>query len=72
MFSHLESHILACEVKWTLGSTATNKASGPDGISAELFQILKDDAVNMPASLESLAMPKGQEKVSFYSNPKGK
>ena len=45
MFSHLESHILACEVKWTLGSTATNKASGPDGISAELFQILKDDAV---------------------------
>ena len=71
MFSHLESHTLACEVKWTLGSTATNKASGPDGISAELFQILKDDAVNMPASLESLAMHKGQEKVSFYSNPKG-
>ena len=46
------------------------KASGCDGIPAELFQILKDDAVYMPASLESLAMPKGLEKVSFHSNPK--
>ena len=71
MISHLESDILSCEVRWALGSIATNKASGPDGIPAELFQILKDDAVNMPASLESLAMPKGQEKVSFHSNPKG-
>ena len=37
--------ILECEVKWALGSITTNKASGGDGISAELFQILKDDAV---------------------------
>ena len=70
MISHLEPDILACEFKWALGSISTNKASGCDGIPAELFQILKDDAVNIQASLESLAMPKGQEKVSFHSNPK--
>ena len=38
---------LECEVKWALGSISTNKARGNDGISAELFQILKDDAVKM-------------------------
>ena len=43
--AHLEPDTLECEVKWALGSIATNKASGGDGISAELFQILKDDAV---------------------------
>ena len=37
--------ILECEVKWALGSITINKASGSDGIPAELFQILKDDAV---------------------------
>ena len=42
--SHLEPDILECEVKWTLGSITTNKASGGDGIPVELFQILKDDA----------------------------
>ena len=36
--------ILECEVRWTLGSITTNKASGGDGIPVELFQILKDDA----------------------------
>ena len=36
-----------CEVKWTLGSITTNKASGDDGIPVELFQILKDDAVKI-------------------------
>ena len=41
----LEPNILECEVKWALGSIATNKASGSNGIPAELFQILKDDAV---------------------------
>ena len=47
--THLESDILKCEVKWALGSITTNKASGGDGISAELFQIhnLKDDAVKV-------------------------
>ena len=42
---HLEPDILECEVKWTLGSIITNKASRGDGIPAELFQILKDDPV---------------------------
>ena len=45
MTTHLELDILECEVKWALGSITTNKASGGDGISVELFQILKDDAV---------------------------
>ena len=45
MIIHLEPEILECEVKWALESITTNKASGGDGISVELFQILKDDAV---------------------------
>ena len=45
MITHLEPDILECEVKWSLGSITTNKASGGDGIPVELFQILKDDAV---------------------------
>ena len=47
MITHLEPDILACEVKWALGSITMNKASGGDGIPAELFQILKDDAVKV-------------------------
>ena len=43
--THLEPDILECEVKWALGSTTTNKASGGDGNPVELFQILQDDAV---------------------------
>ena len=43
--THLEPNILECEVKWALGSITMNKASRGDGIPAELFQILKDDAV---------------------------
>jgi len=39
--------ILECKVRWALGSTTTNKASGGDGIPVELFQILKDDAVKV-------------------------
>ena len=42
--THLEPDILKCEGKWALGSITMNKASGGDGIPAELFQILKDDA----------------------------
>ena len=42
VITHLESDILACKVKWALGSITLNKASGGDGILAELFQILKD------------------------------
>ena len=44
MITHLEPDILECEVKWALGSITTNKASGGDGILAELLKILKDDA----------------------------
>ena len=51
MITHLEPHILECEVKWALGSIATNKASGGDGIPVELFQILKDDAVKVLQSI---------------------
>ena len=43
---HLEPDILECKAKWALGSITTNKASGGDGIPVELFQILKDVAVN--------------------------
>ena len=47
------------------------KASGGDGIPAELFQILKDDAVKvLPTNLENSAVAMGLEKVSFHSNPK--
>ena len=51
VISHLEPDILEYEVKWTLGSITTNKASGGDGIPVELFQILKDDAVKVLHSL---------------------
>ena len=47
MVTHLEPDILECEVKWALGGFTTNKASGGDGIPAELFEILKDDGVAM-------------------------
>ena len=48
---HLEPGIMECEVKWALGSTTINKASGGDGIPDELFQILKDDAVEVLHSI---------------------
>ena len=75
VISHLEPDILECEVKWALGSITTNRASGGDGIPAELFQILKHDAVksaalNIPANMENSAVARGQEKISFPSNPK--
>ena len=47
MITQLEPDILECKVKWALGSIIINKGSGGDGISVELFQILKDDAVKM-------------------------
>ena len=49
--THLDADILECEAKWALRSISTNKASGGDGISAELFQILKDDAVKVLHSI---------------------
>ena len=47
VITHLEPDIPECEVKWALGSITMNKASGGDGIPAEIFQVLKDDAVKV-------------------------
>ena len=47
VITHLEPDILECEVKWALENITPNKASEGDGIPAELFQILKDDAVKV-------------------------
>ena len=76
VITHLEPDILECEVKWALESITTKKGSGGDGISAELFQILKDDTVkmlhsiNMPANLENSTVATALKKVSFHSNTK--
>ena len=51
MITHLEPDLLECEVKWALGSITMNKASGGYGIPAELFQVLKDDAVKVLHSI---------------------
>ena len=51
MVTHLEPDIVECEVQWALGSITKNKASGGNGIIAELFQILKDDGVKMLHSI---------------------
>ena len=51
VITHLEPDILECEVKWALESITMNKVSGGDGLSVELFQILKDDAVKMLHSI---------------------
>ena len=47
VITHLEPDILECEVKWALENITMNKASGLDGITVELFQIRKDDAVKV-------------------------
>ena len=47
IITHLEPDILECEVKWALGSITMNKASEGDGITVELFQMLKDDAIKV-------------------------
>ena len=75
MITHLEQDNLECEVKWALGNITRNKVSGDDGITAELFQILKDDAVKVLYSLyqqnlERSSVATGLEKVSIYIIPK--
>ena len=72
IITHLQSDILECEVKWTLGSITMNNDSGGHGIPAELFQILKDDAVKVLHSIcqQIWEVTTGLEKVSFHSNPK--
>ena len=51
VITHVKPDILECEANWALGSITTNKAGGGDGIPAELFQILKDDAVKVLHSI---------------------
>ena len=51
MVIHLDLDILECEVKWALGSITMDKTSGGDRIPAELFEVLKDDAVKVPHSM---------------------
>ena len=75
MITHLEPDILECKVKWALGGITTNKASGGEGIPAELFQILKDDAVKFCTKYarkfgKLVSLATGLEKVCFHSNPK--
>ena len=52
VITQLEPDILECELKWALGSIATNKARGSDGIPAEIFQILKDDTMKVLCSIQ--------------------
>ena len=51
MITYLEPYILKCDVKWAIGRITSDKASGTDGIPAELFQILKDGAVKVLHSI---------------------
>ena len=73
--THLEPDILECEVKWALESITTNKASGHDGIPAELFQILKDDGVKVLHSIcqqiwKAQQWPQEKGQFSFQSQRK--
>ena len=75
VITHKEPDILECEVKWVLGSIATNKSSGGNEIPVELFQVLKDDAVKVLHSIwqqiwKMQQRPQGWKKASFHSNPK--
>ena len=75
VITHLETDILECKVKWVWGSITTNKASGGDGIPAELVQILKDDAVKVLYSIcqqiwKSQQWPQDWKRWVFIPIPK--
>ena len=75
MITHLEPDILECEVKWALGSITMNKATGGDGIPAELFQILKDDVVKVLHSIcqqigKTQQWPQDWKRFIFIPMPK--
>ena len=75
MITYIEPGTLECEVKCTLQSITTNKASGSDGIPAELFKILKDDAVKVLQSIcqqiwKSQQWPQDWKKSAFIPIPK--
>jgi len=75
VITHLEPDIVECKVKWALGSITMNKASGGDGIPVELFQILKDDAVNVLHSIcqqiwKTQQWPQDWKRSDFIPIPK--
>ena len=75
VITHLESDILECEVKWALRSITMNKASRGDEIPVELFQILKDDAVEVLHSIcqqiwKTQQSPQDWKRSVFISIPK--
>ena len=75
VITHLEPYILECKVKWVLGSITMKKASGGDGMTVELFQILKDDAVKVLHSIsqqiwKAQQWPQDWKMSVFIPNPK--
>ena len=72
--THLKPDILECEVKWALGSSTMNKASGGDGIPAELFQILKDNAIKVHSLCQQIwktqQWPQNWKRSVFIPIPK--
>ena len=73
VITHREPDILECEVKWALGSSTKNKASEGDGIPAELFKILRDDAVLCSISQQiwkTQQWPQDWERSAFIPIPK--
>ena len=75
VWSLTSSDILECEIKWALGSITTDKASGGDEIPAELFKILKDDAVKVLHSMcqqiwKTQQWPQDWKRSVFISIPK--
>ena len=75
VITHLEPDILECKVSWALGSITMDKASGGDGIPAELFEILKDDAVKVLHSLgqqicKTQQWPQDWKRSVFITIPK--
>ena len=77
VITHLEPGILNCEVRWSLGSITMNRASGGDGISAELYEILKDDAVKVLHPIyqqiwKTLQWPQNWKRLVFIPVPKNR
>ena len=75
VITHLEPEILECEVKWALGSITMNKASGGDGTTVEILQILKDDAVKVLHSVcqqiwKTQQWPQDWKRSGFIPIPK--
>ena len=75
VLTHLEPHILECEVKWALENITMKKASGGDGIPVELFQILKDDAVTVLHSIcqhiwKTQQWPQNWKRSVFIPSPR--